>query len=454
MAEPKIKTLMSNNQPESDDQELKSPAEKKRTILTWVAVAIAAALIAYRYPGGARTTIIFLLILGVLVFVHEWGHYQFGRWAGMKINRFAIGFPPWVFTKRYNDIDYSIGALPLGGMVDIAGLGSEEEMVAAGKEKVVAVSGAETADGTRIVPEDTDGDGVFDKYRLRNPDAPHGQKQFQDASLGWRFLTLFAGPMMNFIFAIVVFIALFSVVGLPSADTLRSVESIVSGAPADKAGIVAGDEIIAVDGKPTKDTKAISDAIRASKGKPIAVTLQRKQETLTKTLTPEWERPLMGKDDEKVPLIGVQFAAGPTTYKKVGLVEAASAGFITTFFITGQIKDTVVRALTGKLSRMERQGIGGPVRIAQEVGNSAREGWVRTLQLTAALSVNLGLLNLLPLPALDGGRILFLAYELVMRKPLDPRKEGFVHAVGMAMLLAFMLFITVRDIIPMISKAG
>jgi regulator of sigma E protease len=258
---------------------------------------------------------------------------------------------------------------------------------------------------------------------------------------------------MNFIFAIVVFIGLYSLVGLPSAETLRRIESVVRGSPAAKAGIAAGDEITAVDGHPTKDTLAISEAIRKSDGKSVTVTLQRSGQTLNKTLIPEWQRPLLG-GDEKVPMIGVQFATGPTTYQKVSLPQAVALGFGTTFFITSQIKDTVVRALTGRLSRMEREGIGGPVRIAQEVGNSAREGWIRTLQLTAALSVNLGLLNLLPIPALDGGRILFLVYELVMRRPLDPRKEGIVHAVGMAMLLAFMLFITVRDILPMLGTIG
>jgi regulator of sigma E protease len=116
-----------------------------------LALVVLGLLIALK-PDLMRTIVVFLVILGVLVFVHEWGHFQFGRWAGMKINRFAIGFPPWVFTKNYKGIDYSIGALPLGGMVDIAGLGSEEEMVAAGKDRVAAGSGQETADGARVVP--------------------------------------------------------------------------------------------------------------------------------------------------------------------------------------------------------------------------------------------------------------------------------------------------------------
>jgi regulator of sigma E protease len=104
----------------------------------------------------------FVITLSVLVFVHEWGHYQFGRWGGMKINRFAIGFPPFIYTKRKNGVDYSIGALPIGGMVDIAGLGSEEEMVATTK-------------------------GQASPIDAPNPRKPHGQKNFQDATLGWRF---------------------------------------------------------------------------------------------------------------------------------------------------------------------------------------------------------------------------------------------------------------------------
>ncbi len=131
--------------------------------------------------------------------------------------------------------------------------------------------------------------------------------------------------------------------------------------------------------------------------------------------------------------------------------EAVVYGAGTALGITLQIKDILVRAATFNLSKSDRDDIGGPFRIAQEAGDTAEQGWELLALFSAGLSVNLGLLNLLPIPALDGGRILFLGYEFLMGRPVDPKKEGVVHMVGMAVLLAFMLFITIRDVIPMIK---
>jgi regulator of sigma E protease len=135
-------------------------------------------------------------------------------------------------------------------------------------------------------------------------------------------------------------------------------------------------------------------------------------------------------------------------YKRASIPEAARQGWGEATFITKQIFGLLGRAATLKLTSEDKRGVGGPVKIAQAIGQSAQRGWMDAVLMSAGLSVNLGLLNLMPFPALDGGRILFLGYELVMRRPLDPRKEGLVHAVGMVMLLAFMLFITLRDVVP------
>src|SRR5687768_7607878 len=117
-----------STQPIETEQDL--AAARRQAALGWIVAGAAIAVFTLRYPSAAYTALMFIITLSVLVFVHEWGHYQFARWAGMKVNRFGIGFPPWIFTTERNDIKYSIGALPIGGMVDIAGLGSEEEMMA------------------------------------------------------------------------------------------------------------------------------------------------------------------------------------------------------------------------------------------------------------------------------------------------------------------------------------
>lgn len=405
----------------------------------WGAFAVVVALLAWRFPGGARTTLVFLLMLGILVFVHEWGHYQFARWAGMKVNRFGIGFPPWVYTFRRNNIEYSLGALPIGGMVDIAGLGSEEEMVATAKESTGAVTNSD--DGSTSTPS------RLDSYQHRNANAPHGEKQFQDASLGWRFMTLFAGPLMNFLFAIVIFVGVFSLIGLPKPVSLPRVQSVTEGKPAAAAGLQSGDVLVGVNDKRSRNTADIVTWIRASKAQPVTLWIERKGKTISKSITPIYDViPGAGR----VPSIGIAFdqnALSKLTYTRVDTVTAVKAGFAQAANVSLSILDMLQRAFTRNLSKEETEGVRGPVGIAQSVGESAQRSWLEVVLMAGLLSVNLGLLNLLPFPALDGGRILFLGYEFIARRPFDPRKEGLVHMVGMAMLLAFMLFITFRDVV-------
>lgn len=401
---------------------------------------VALAYFIYAKPELARTIAIFVVTLGVLVFVHEWGHYQFARWAGMKVNRFALGFPPFIYTIRRNNIDYSIGALPIGGMVDIAGLGSEEEMVHESRQNV-----EDLLEKTNVGAE-TDHEKARQEI-YRDPSRPFGERQFQDGSLFWRFMVLFAGPLMNFLLAIVVFIGVFSVAGMPIPSYKPQVEATIAGDPAAKAGLKAKDEIIAVGGKKTPLREDLAKAIQSGKGKPTTLTVLRDGKTFQVTLTPVYKD--IYNDGKKVPSIGVAFdqsAIHSFTYQKMGPVEAIQTGFISSMNISLNILDTIKRAVSRNLSSEEVKSIGGPVKIAQTVGQVSQFGIAVALVFAAQLSVNLGLMNLLPLPALDGGRIMFLGYELVARRPFNPRWEGVVHAAGMLMLLSFMLFITLRDV--------
>lgn len=403
-------------------------ASPRSVVGWWVLTGVAVAAIAHFFPQFAFKTLVFIGVLSVLVFVHELGHYQFARWAGMKVNRFAVGFPPWIYTKRYKGIDYSIGALPIGGMVDIAGLGSEEEMVA-------TAHGEAPSNPTRPA--------------LKN--APHGEKQFQDTNLGWRFMTLFAGPLMNFIYAFVIFIGIYSYTGKPNLAKNSTIDYVEPNFPAAQAGIRKGDKVVAVGGERTTDVEKITKAIVASDGQPVNVTIVRDGKELQLPLKPRFEESETSPGVvEKLPRIGIGFHTEVTGYEKVNVLQASQLGWQKSLDITLSIFGVLKRALTFNLTKLDKTNVGGPVKIAQVIGESASEGFVDVLFLSALLSVNLGLMNLLPFPALDGGRILFLGYELIMRKPLDPRKESFVHMVGMALLLAFMLFITIRDVLPMI----
>lgn len=394
-------------------------------VLRLVGIPLAILLFAGQRWEAFRTIVTFIVVLSVLVFVHEWGHFQFARWAGMKVNRFAIGFPPFIYTKRVKGIDYSIGALPIGGMVDIAGLGSEEEMIATTKGEPLQVAAPR-----------------------RN--VPRGQRMFQDSSLGWRFMTLFAGPMMNFVFAFLVFFIVFTTVGKPETQIFAS--KILPGQSASQAGWKDKDRIVSINGQRITNPDLLLKAVRAHGTSPLNVVLERGGKQIQTTVLPTIKTMDTEDGTQPTPSIGIELGLGKTTFRKLGVLETAQTGGQYTYRVVNSIVGILKRAFTLRLTKTDKEGVGGPVKIAQVVGETARQGWPDLAIIAAALSVNLGLMNLLPFPALDGGRILFLGYELIARKPIDARKEGIAHTVGMVMLLAFMLFITARDILPFITK--
>ena len=253
-------------------------------------------------PDIAKTALVFVVTLSILVFVHEWGHFQFARWAGMKVNRFAIGFPPFIYTKRVRGIDYSVGALPIGGMVDIAGLGSEEEMV-------------HTVKGEGQTP-------------VKNTARPFGQRQFQDGSLLARFMVLFAGPLMNFILAIAISVGLFSVIGTPDFTTpgikANYVAGTFRGSPAAKAGVQSGDSVVGVGQTLTDDPETLTKLIRKTpKGAKIDLKIKHDGKIISKSIVPELSE-IPGVKG-KVPTVGVSFDVDPTTitkYNRLGIVDA------------------------------------------------------------------------------------------------------------------------------------
>lgn len=417
--------------------EIRTPEERRRVMLSWLVGLLGIGVFAVRFPAYAFGAFMFAVTLSTLVFVHEWGHYQFALWAGMRVKRFAIGFPPFIYTRRRNNIDYSIGALPIGGMVDIAGLGSEEEMVGSAK-------------------------GTTSTHAAPNKNKPFGQKNFQDASLGWRFLTLFAGPLMNFVLALLIFASLFSLVGVPDkASDTTIVDVVQTSTPAFKAGLQSDDKIVAIDGqKITKSGEAIK-IIRGGEGKPVILAVERGDKTLNLKLTPIMEDQPDDKVSKPVPIIGIMFLSRVESYERVGLLRgktgfgdsAVGYGLQFSWAQTQQIFGLLRRAFTFQLTETDKRSVGGPVKIAQTVEHSARRSWQLWVITAGALSLNLGLMNLLPIPALDGGRIMFIIYEAITRRPFDARKEGLVNAVGMAMVLMFMLFMTFRDVLPFITRS-
>lgn len=334
----------------------------------------------------------FLIAIGVLVFVHEWGHFMVARWAGMKVYQFSLGFPPYLFSRTYKDIVYSIGIIPLGGFVRIAGMEPGDE---------------------------------------KHPEG------FGTKSLPWRFSVLFAGPLMNILLAVGIFALVYCVIGVPTKPKLpATIERVEKGMPAEKAGFKPGDQIVSVNSKRVVTPDKIREMIRHSDSKePLRIEVRRGDHTLVLLVKPI---------KQTVRMIGVAFAY---ERERVGLVRGIKMGVRHTSY---KIVETLIllKALVSG-DKQAREGIGGPLAIMQVSGATAREGLVPYLEFLATLSVSLALLNILPIPALDGGRILFLFVDGGLRlvgKRLDPKREAMVHLAGFAVLIFLILIITAQDL--------
>lgn len=334
----------------------------------------------------------FVILIGVLVCVHELGHFMVARWAGMKVYQFSIGFPPYLFSRTRNDIVYSIGSIPLGGFVRIAGMEPGDE---------------------------------------KHPEG------FGTKSLPWRFGVLIAGVVMNILFAAFIFMLLYCVIGVPTKPKLpATVEYVEKGMPAEKAGFQPGDQIVSVNGKRLIHPERIRQVIRHSDAKePLTIVVRRGDRLLTLSV-----KPLR----HVVPMIGVGFAY---ERKRVGLLKGVKMGTHRTYE-TIAYTSALLKALL-RADKHALEGVGGPLAIIQVSGATAKEGLLPYLEFMASLSVSLALLNILPIPALDGGRILFLfvdgALRLVGRR-LDPKREAIIHLAGFAVLILLILIISAQDL--------
>lgn len=332
--------------------------------------------------------------LGFLIVIHEIGHYWIGRKMGIKIEEFGIGFPPRakvLFTRK--GVPFTLNWLPLGGFVRFAG----EE------------SG-------------------FD-----DPDS------LLSASPGRRIPVLAAGVIANVLVAMILFAIIFSVWGYQQAVAGHAEISALY-ENAEKAGLRVNDRIVAINQQPISEPSQVKPIVQESKGQPVAVQVERDGQQQTISVTPQ----LDAKGDY---LIGVGVAPKVETVR-VNPLLALWRGVTHSFFLLAEMFigfATLLGSLFG-LAAAPEGGLAGPVGIARITGAAARNGLRDYLQLTAVLSLNLALINILPIPALDGSRIVFALVEAVRRKKIAPEREAFVHAVGMTVLLGLMLLITVSDV--------
>lgn len=344
-------------------------------------------------------TVPFLVLLGVLIFVHELGHFLVAKRLGIRVLRFSLGFGPKVIGWTRGETEYQISAIPLGGYVKLYGEDPEEEV----------------------------------------PDG-NSAESFSLRPVSHRLLTVLAGPAMNFVLALGVFCSL-SVLGTPVL--LPVVGEVSAGMPAQAAGIRKGDRIEVVSGKPVTTWEDMAEEIRSSGGRELVLTVKRGGETLTIHVTPKRTpgHDLMGEVVER-PIIGIS-PSGATELHRDPLWLAPWIGVQETGRWTWLTLGVLVKMLMGKVSP---RTLGGPIAIAQMAGETASEGILPFVLLLAVLSVNLGVLNLLPIPILDGGHIFFFAVEAVRGRPVSVKHREVAQQIGLMVLLLLMGFVFYNDI--------
>lgn len=359
-------------------------------------------------PSPLDSIVAFVVVLGVLVFIHELGHYLAARWCGVHVETFSIGFgravASWTDSKG---TVWKLAWLPLGGYVKLHGQERPED-----------------------VPSDVR--ALWIEGRT-----------FHEKQVAARAFVVAAGPLANFLLAAVLFAGLYATLGRPVApenpDPPALIGEVVPGSAADRAGLKAGDRILAIDGAAIGRFSELQRTISAAPGRTVSLRVRRgeAEETLAATV----EARTVG--GAQVGMLGVRSAAPPVVFEKVGIVGAVVGGVARTWDVTVQTLAGLWQMITAQRGTEE---LGGPLRIAQMSGQVAQLGLSSMISFIAVLSVNLALINLFPIPILDGGHLLFYLFEAVRGRPLPPRAQEYGMKAGLALILALFVFATWNDL--------
>ncbi len=345
----------------------------------------------------------FVVVLGVLIFFHELGHFLAAKFFGVKVLKFSLGFGPKLVGKQVGETEYLISALPLGGYVKMLGEDIDEE------------------DGP-LTPEDE-------------------EKSFSNKHVWKRIAIVAAGPVFNLLLALIIFCIFYMVAG--THVMTPEIGQVRENSPAEKAGFQKGDVIVSVGGKQTGDWEEIKALIQENNGAPVDVTVKRRDQHVPLTVVPEISvtQNIFG-EDIRTPLIGI-VAAGKFKKVDIGPGHAVIEGFKKTWEIIELTCLTVLK-LIQRVIPIET--VGGPILIGQMTGQLAQENWTYLIPFTAVISINLGILNLFPVPVLDGGFIVLLLVELVTGRPLHIKKREILQKTGIFLLALFMAFVVYNDI--------
>lgn len=329
-----------------------------------------------------------IFVFGVLVTVHEFGHFITAKLTGMRVDEFAIGFGPKLYQQKDGDTLYSLRAIPLGGYNKIAGM---------------------------------------------DPDDPVEPDSFKSKPIPARMLVILAGALMNFILPVILFSGIFMTQGMERLVNEPVLGTVVEEMAAGKAGLKAGDRIITINGKEVKDWRSVVITLRDNGTKEVKLTAERNGVVKDYIMQPVFD------DKAQRPLIGIS----PKFEKeKLGVGASVIEGFNYTKYILLAMVDGLKNIVLGKMSG----DISGPIGVAQMAGQVAQEGMLPLISFVAFLSINLGVINLLPLPALDGGHFVLLVLEGLRGKPLGSKAMNNIQMAGVILILTVTVLTTLKDI--------
>lgn len=344
----------------------------------------------------------FIIVLGVLIFVHELGHFITAKLFGIKVLKFSLGFGPKLIAKQVGETEYLLSALPLGGYVKMLGEQPTEE-----------------------VTKEMEG------------------RSFAAKSVWKRFLVVLAGPLSNLISAIIIFTIVILITGIPHPLQTTEIGQVSPSSPAEQAGLLAGDTIITINDQPVVSWEEVSESVKKSGGEELTITVKRGEDSIVISGTPTKSevKNIFGE------VVDTRFLLGITQKQSLRYEPATLSGaFIEGVEQTWFYIELTVVSLWKIIQRViPASQIGGPIMIAQMAGQQMEAGWLSLFSFMAVLSVNLGIINLFPIPILDGGHLVFFSIEALRRKPLTLRTQGILQQVGMVLLGTLMIFVFYND---------
>jgi len=368
-----------------------------------------------------------IFVLGILIFVHEFGHFIVAKLFNVKVEKFSLGFGPKLFGKQIGETEYLLSAFPLGGYVKMFGEGG-------------AIEGAapQTSDDTEKAYDQESGEPLDDVRELTEEEKA---RSFAHKPPLARIAIVMAGPVFNLVFAWLIFIVI-CMIGVPTV-TARIGEALKD-KPAAKAGILKGDLVTAINDRKVSQWDDIAGMIGASKGQPIDLMVKRDSQDLKFTITPEprVSKNLFGESINGY-AIGIA-AAGEVVTEYSNPFQAVIKGTAQTW----KVIELTIMSLVKMVQRVvPMDSVGGPIMIAKMAGETAQMGGASFLAFMALLSINLGILNLLPVPVLDGGHLFFFFFELIFRRPVNQKVREYAQQIGLFLLLSLMVLAFYNDIV-------